>query len=331
VQVKDANTIFDPLGKIAGYVLVKVNGGQKPNAVFYARNTLDDLDLTKQLATCWLEDTDGVRWLRVEVPNDLKDKDAVLRDSLVILLGGNRNVGYRVPLRATLREQVTLSISSSGEAEVKCSSGNRATSFTHQTPDDLVVAIGGKEYGVSNKSPSICPSATGLDITVSIEGKSIVVTPVAVLAPTVAANVSSWAKSIISLAEDIKNTSSIRECILKPSDCLDSAQALIATITTEMADKDAAIRSIKLPKNPSDEDRKNAREKGLRLAKEKGALLEGQAKAKAQENLLRQIMKERDRVVSVLSETVVFRDSSGHVVQEMSFTVCWGDNGKKNK
>jgi len=300
-KVKDANVLYDPPGKIADYFSIQID---EPNAVFYPINTNGDglPDHSRPLAICWLEDTDGVRWLRVELPKGLKDKDVVLRDSLVILLADKHgNTAFRCPLHKRRPVEVSLKVGEDG-AKVVYPDAQTGITFTYQRPDDLRICLDGNEKKLElcdDNQPFPFPNLPG-SVKVT-NNTSLRITCLEQVAADTTAAIKSWRSGF--KARNLAKYFLIKDYIGKPDATLKKATRKIGETNNALNDKDNKKEEIR---------------DGLRNDL---AALEASVKT------LKTIARKKQELTKAISggKVIEFKDASGHVVQKITFKVSWGD------
>ena len=323
VQVKDATTIFDPRGRIADYIYLKViREGNEPNAVFYVKDVMTKVpDYTRPLVTCWLEDRTKGRFLCVAIPKNVSNEDAILRDSLVILLASSDGkLYYRCPLLKTSPVEVSLKV---GPDRTKVENG--VITFNYKCPDDLELLLSNETKTRKLRPNDGNQPVTAFEQTDALviqfpdkqltDRKHIKVTLLDTLDRQTTKEIENWTKSLKALLKNASMSTPVaaQQCIM------DSNTSLTGAIAEEEKHKRSSKKALEDKQHQDADDRK--------WIKEYENELEALDKIK---KVLDTIEEKRKKLRAAINgKEIEFRDPSGHIVQKITLKVIWGDNGKK--
>ena len=320
-KAKNAAVLCDPPGKIAGYFSIQTNNGDEPNAIFYPNDTSGQPDHSRPLATCWLEDTDGVRWLRVELPKGLKDKDKVLRDSLVILLVDKEGkTAFRCPLHKRPPVEVLLKVESDG-VKVIYPGGGDGVLFNHPCRKDLSLICNSNENNKRDLKDLPLQKfigflSTGTDeVVIKLNHKTEV-----------------QVKLLEELAKQLTDQL-VKEWFPKLTCDLNAAH-MSAPITAEQCVMDPNKKSsaVTREKDKKTESKDALKKKQTKTADDKKWIGEYTKECEALERIKTlvdgKIKKRRQQIGAIDGTVFELRDPSGHVVQKITFKVSWGNKPK---
>ena len=326
VQVTDATTILDPKGRLADYVYLKVNGeGNEPNAVFYVKAPISkEPDYTRPLATCWLEDKPNGRFMHVTTPMIVSDTDAVLRDSLVILLAGSDGkLSYRCPLLKTSPVEVSLKV-----AHDKATVDEEVIRFNYQCPDNLMLLFSDKSdprkiTSVDNQSFNGFKQSPAVAIRINKKTCLEVTLSGAIgMAKTLSTQITQWHRDLAPIIKKANIDVTVARCIMNTS----SQRARIGEKEKQRTqDKEGyqnALEKDKKDRKLNADTARQYRNEIQQCIEELGAL--GEIRT-----ALDRIEEKKNELRSHSNETVIlFQDPSGHIVQKITLKVIWGDKGK---